>query len=80
MRIEKKEILDEYRFLFYLGNTSIPSDRYFMAHDAHEAMRMFDYACTKRHIAPEVQKVEKWNRWSEKWEDVTLLAKDPSLN
>ncbi|MDA7823485.1 hypothetical protein N9A58_07865 [Opitutales bacterium] len=51
-----------------------------MAHDAHEAKKMFNYACTKRHITPEVERVEKWNRWSEKWEDVTLLANDPSLN
>ena len=80
MIVNRRECLDEYRFHFHFGNSHTASDRYFLAHDAHEAKKMFNYACTKRHITPEVERVEKWNRWSEKWEDVTLLANDPSLN
>jgi hypothetical protein len=80
MRVKTKEILDEYRFHFHLGGCATSSDRYFLAHDAEEAMRMFDYACSKRHIVPDVDRVEKWNRWSEKWEDITFLTKDTCLN
>jgi len=80
MRIKKRECLDEYRFHFHSGNSIHASDKYFLAHNAHEAREMFEYACSKRHVNADVGRVEKWNRWSNKWEDVTILVIDPLLN
>jgi len=80
MRIKDKEVLEEYRFHFHFGDSHDVSDRYFLAHNTREAREMFEYACSKRQISPEVDRVEKWNRWSEKWEDITVLATDHLLN
>jgi hypothetical protein len=32
---------------------------------------MFEYACCKRHLHPNLDRVEKWNRWKASWEKVS---------
>jgi len=59
--------LEEYRF-HYEDSKVGESDKYFMAKDLSEAKDMFEYACTKRHLHPESTVIEKWNRWSSRWE------------
>ena len=80
MKIEAKKNLFEYRFHFHLVNSDGYSDKYFLAHDFDEAKKMFEYACTKRSYTALLDKVEKWNRWSDKWEKVDIPAQDPALN
>jgi len=41
---------------------------------------MFSYSCKKREVLPQVDKVEKWNRWAERWEEVSLSTQNPILN
>jgi hypothetical protein len=41
---------------------------------------MFEYACNKRSTLPTLDKVEKWNRWADRWEDIDFGSKDPFLN
>tara|TARA_B100000676_G_scaffold271745_1_gene289269 strand:+ start:559 stop:714 length:156 start_codon:yes stop_codon:yes gene_type:complete len=51
-----------------------------MAHDLNEAKEMFDYACVKRRLHPQVTKVEQWNRWKSSWESIEHPFGDPSRN
>ena len=55
------------------------SDKSFSA-DKIYAKEMFDYACSKRASSALLDKVEKWNRWADRWEEVDLPTSDPSLN
>ncbi len=80
MKVDLKKELFEYRFHYHFENSIGFSDRYFLARDYNEALQMFQYACNKRRLAPELDKVEMWNRWAERWENVDILRTDPSLN
>ena len=33
---------------------------------------MFDYACSKRGTPALLDKVEKWNRWADRWETLNI--------
>jgi hypothetical protein len=45
-----------------------------------EAKDMFEYACSKRSTLPTLDKVEKWNRWADRWEDIDSERFNISLN
>ena len=80
MKKSKEAPLEEFKFHYHLGNSIGSSDKYFMAHDLDEASEMFVYACSKRHIEPQITRVEKWNRWKSDWETIEPLPSCPSLN
>lgn len=80
MKIDHKNDLFEYRFHYHFENSVGFSDKYFLAHDFDEAKEMFDYACLKRETTALLDKVEKWNRWSSRWEEIYFPESDPSLN
>tara|TARA_B100002019_G_scaffold290932_1_gene309786 strand:- start:1495 stop:1737 length:243 start_codon:yes stop_codon:yes gene_type:complete len=80
MKIDPRNDLFEFRFHFHLEDSKYQSDKYFLAHDIDEAKEMFEYACNKRLPSAMLDKVEKWNRWAEKWENVDLNITDPYLN
>ena len=39
-----------------------------MANDPEAASGMFAFVCKKNDLIASVDRVEKWNRWSSKWE------------
>jgi len=80
MKIDPKNDLFEYRFHYHLQDAMGFNDKYFMAHNYDEAREMFSYSCKKREVLPQVDKVEKWNRWAERWEEVSLSTQNPILN
>jgi len=80
MKIDPKNDLFEYRFHYHLQDSMGFNDKYFMAHNYDEAREMFSYSCKKREVLPQVDKVEKWNRWAERWEEVSLSTQNPILN
>ena len=80
MKIQSKCDLFEYRFHYRLENSEGFSDKYFLAHDYKEAKEMFEYACSKRAHTAMLDKVEMWNRWADRWEEVDLPATNPYLN
>ena len=80
MKKETEEPIQEYKFHYHLNNSVGSSDKYFMAHDLSEAKEMFEYSCEKRHLQPEVTKIEQWNRWNASWEVIDSSVSDPSRN
>ena len=80
MKFDPKNDLFEYRFHYHFQDSTGFNDKYFMAHNYDEAREMFSYSCKKREVLPQVDRVEKWNRWAERWEEVSLLTKNPLLN
>ncbi len=66
---DKESDLFEYKFKYLISDDNGRGEKYFLAHDSNEATRMFGYACRKNHLHPHAVRVEKWNRWREKWEN-----------
>ena len=80
MKTDPKDDLFEFRFHYHSEDSVGFSDKYFLAHDLREAKEMFDYACGKRNSPVLVDKVEKWNRWADRWEILNISNANPSLN
>ena len=64
MKQKREEKLDEFKFNYQLDDRVQTSDKYFMAHNLDEAVKMFEYVCEKRRLNAHVTKIEKWNRWN----------------
>ena len=60
--------LEEYKFVYELEGSLDLSTKYFMANHTEDAIKMFSFVCEKNDLNPVVYKIEKWNRWSSKWE------------
>ena len=41
---------------------------YFMANETEDAKKMFLFVCKKNDMHSTIHRIEKWNRWSSKWE------------
>lgn len=80
MKPEREPDLEEFKFRYHLNDAVGSSDKYFLAHDLKEAKEMFEYACCKRQLKPQLDSVEKWNRWKDSWEKVNFSDSDSSLN
>ena len=59
---------EEYKIVYSLDGSSDLFEKYFMANDPEAASGMFTFVCKKNDLIASVDKVEKWNRWSKKWE------------
>lgn len=60
--------LEEYKFVYESEGSLDPSIKYFMANHKEDAVKMFSFICEKNELSPIILKIEKWNRWSSKWE------------
>ena len=80
MKSNREPVLEEFKFHYHFENTVGSSDKYFMAHDLAEARKMFEYACCKRHLNPHLDRIEKWNRWKDTWEQISFSKSEKSLN
>ena len=59
---------EEYKIVYSLDGSSDLFSKYFMANDPEAASSMFAFVCKKNDLIASVDRVEKWNRWSSKWE------------
>ena len=60
--------LEEYKFVYELEGSLDLSTKYFMANHIEDAIKMFSFVCEKNDLNPVIHNIEKWNRWSSKWE------------
>jgi hypothetical protein len=75
----KHDDLDEmfdFRIQFHHRGSDFMNDRHFTAVSGQSAIDMFEFACGKEELDVEVVKVEKWNRWADRWEGVEDLSKE----
>ena len=75
-----KTDLFEFRFRYHYEDSVGRFVKYFLAHDFKEANEMFVYACGKREDNPLIDRVDKWNRWADRWETLNISSAEPSLN
>ena len=66
----------EFRLQFYHRGSDFIDNRHFTAVTGQSAIEMFEFACGKEELDVEVVKVERWNRWADRWEDVEELSKE----
>lgn len=77
---DKEPDLFEYKFRYHVADNNGAGEKYFLAHDRNEATEMFGYACMKGRLHPHAVRVEKWNRWREKWENRSPLPPNAESN
>ena len=65
---EDTEVLSEYRFSFRHGESDFISERHFTAQNLKAAHSTFQFFCRKDEIEPEIEKIDVWNRWANRWE------------
>lgn len=68
MKDESEAEPEEYKIVYSLDGSSDLFKKYFMANDPEGARGMFAFVCKKNDLVASVDSVEKWNRWSSKWE------------
>ena len=68
--------LFEFRIQFHHIGSDFIDRRHFSAVSDQSAIEMFEFACGKEELDVEVVKVERWNRWADRWEDVEELSKE----
>jgi len=64
--------LNQYRFRFQLETDIMPVEKFFMAPDSEKALEMFAYSCKRLETQPEIIEFAEWNRWSEKWNSLSI--------
>ena len=61
----------EYKFTFRETGTAVTSERHFSATSPEVAQEMFEFACRKDDLPTDEVDVSVWNRWSNRWEEVS---------
>ena len=79
MKIDPKHDLFEFHFHYHIEDPLVSQISTFWL-----MILMKPKKCLIMHVASGilclVGKVEKWNRWADRWEEVDLPTSDPSLN
>ena len=65
-----REEIFEFRIEYKEVNTELVSEKHFSAGNVRTAIEMFNFACKKDEVAAEVEKIEVWNRWANRWDPV----------
>ena len=60
--------LEEFKVVYELEGSVDLATKYFMANQTEDAKKMFSFVCEKNDLTSTVHRIEKWNRWSSKWE------------
>ena len=60
--------LEEFKVVYELEGSVDLATQYFMANQTEDAKKMFSFVCEKNDLVSTVHRIEKWNRWSSKWE------------
>jgi hypothetical protein len=66
----------EFRIQFHHRGSDFINDRHFTAVSDQSALEMFEFACGKEELDVEIVRVERWNRWADRWECVEELSKE----
>ena len=61
----------EYKFTFCPKGSAVSSERHFSATNPRIAREMFDFACNKDGIQADEVDLLVWNRWANRWEDIS---------
>ncbi len=64
----------EYRVEYCHIGSEFTSDRHFTARDVNHALSMFEFARRKDDMKVDIKKVERWNRWADRWEEESIVA------
>ena len=68
MKEQSEAAPEEYKIVYSLDGSTDLFTKYFMASDPEAARGMFAFVCKKNDLIASVDRIEKWNRWSSKWE------------
>ena len=65
---EVREEIFEFKIKYKEEDTEFFSEKHFSASNASIAIEMFNFACKKDEVTAEVEKIEVWNRWANRWD------------
>lgn len=65
---EAREEIFEFKIKYKEEDTEFFSEKHFSASNASIAIEMFNFACKKDEVTAEVEKIEVWNRWANRWD------------
>ena len=60
--------LQEFKVIYEMEGSLDLASKYFMANETEDAKKMFSFVCEKNDMNSTIHRIEKWNRWSSKWE------------
>jgi hypothetical protein len=63
----------EYKFTFREIGSSLNSERHFSATTPAVAKEMFEFACRKDEVSVDEVDISVWNRWADRWDEVSSL-------
>jgi len=74
MSTEKNDLsTSEYKFTFRQTGNSYSSERHFSATSPQIAHEMFEFACRKDEVSVDEVDISVWNRWADRWDEVSSL-------
>ena len=68
MKESNEPSLQEYKVIYEIEGSLDLATKYFMANETEDAKKMFSFVCEKNDMDSTIHRIEKWNRWSSKWE------------
>ena len=63
----------EYKFTFRETGSTLTSERHFSATTPEVAKEMFEFACRKDEVSVDEVDIAVWNRWADRWDEVSSL-------
>ena len=67
---EVREEILEFRIEYKEADTELVSEKHFSASNSSIAIEMFNFACKKDEVIAKVEKIEVWNRWTNRWDPI----------
>ena len=67
----------EYKFTFREIGSTLTSERHFSATTPAVAKEMFEFACRKDEVSVDEVDISVWNRWADRWDEVSSLEEVP---
>jgi len=62
----------DYRFTFLHYGNAHSSERHFSACSPEVAKQMFELTCKKEDLSTDSVKMDVWNRWADRWEEISF--------
>jgi len=63
----------EYKFTFRETGSTLTSERHFSATTPEVAKEMFEFACRKDEVSVDEVDIAVWNRWADRWDEVSSV-------
>ena len=61
----------DYKFTFRQTGSALCSERHFSAPNPEVALQMFQFACRKDEVTADEVGVTVWNRWANRWDEIS---------